>query len=269
MTGPGHDSIRDDLGLYALGALDADARASFEVHLATCPECRAELAQIAPVIEALSQSVPQVDPPAGLRDRVLALVHPAGRTASAPSVGGVARWAWLAAAAAVVISVGLGGYAMRLQARIDDLSSQLSAADRALQAAREETIEARRALDGAQSDVRVLLAPDLTRVVLAGEGSTPAASGRAYYSPSEGLLFTARNLRALPESQVYQLWLVTAAAPVSAGLLPLETTGSTTVLLQPPAGAGAPVAFAVTIEPAGGVPAPTGERVLLGVVAAS
>lgn len=265
---PEHDLLREDLGLYALGTLDVEARAAVERHLATCEACRTELETLAPVVDVLARAVPQVDPPAALRERVLAsMVSTVDEDRG--SARSAQRAAWLAVAATVVLCLALAAYALRLQARIDDLTSRLSDAERLLQTARGEMVETRRALDAAQSDVRVLLAPDVTRVTLTGEGSTPRATARAYYSPTEGLLFTASNLRPLPETQVYQLWLVTAAAPVSAGLVPLQTPGSATVLLPTPAGAGAPVAFAVTIEPAGGVPAPTGERVLIGLVTAS
>ncbi|MGE3841163.1 MAG: anti-sigma factor [Vicinamibacterales bacterium] len=269
---PDHDLLRDDLGLYALGVLDPEARAAVEGHLAMCETCRGELECLTPVVEALALTVPSLQPPAALRSRVLSSVAPPQAPANQALSGTPSRaprWAWLVAAAAVALCVGLGTYAATLQARIENLSNRLADAERLLQAARGDMVEARRALDAAQSDVRVLLSPDVTRVVLSGEGSTPAATGRAYYSPAEGLLFTASNLRPLPETQVYQLWLVTAAAPVSAGLIPLPASGTSTVLLPSPAGAGVPVAFAVTIEPAGGVPAPTGERVLLGLVAAS
>ena len=47
-----------DLGVYALGALDAVGRAQFEQHLAGCPACAAELRDIARLTEFLAR----VDP---------------------------------------------------------------------------------------------------------------------------------------------------------------------------------------------------------------
>jgi anti-sigma-K factor RskA len=64
----------------------------------------------------------------------------------------------------------------------------------------------------------------------------------------------------------YQLWVVTAQAPVSAGLLTPDAQKRGDV--QHTARHSQPVAMAVTIEPAGGVPAPTGARYLVGTVKA-
>jgi hypothetical protein len=51
---------------------------------------------------------------------------------------------------------------------------------------------------------------------------------------------------------------------VSAGFVTPDTTGRATAVFQTPADIGAPIAVAVTLEPEGGVPAPTGEKVLVG-----
>ena len=61
---------------------------------------------------------------------------------------------------------------------------------------------------------------------------------------------------------------MTAQAPISAGLVRPDTTGRVNAVFQTPANIPQPVAMAVTIEPEGGVPAPTGDRYLIGTVAA-
>jgi anti-sigma-K factor RskA len=247
------------------------AKAAFNAHIADCAQCRAEVRALSPVVAGLALAAPQVEPSTELRDRVLGIAHPAEplrmtMPPRVPASSGTARWGWLAAAAAVVIAVGLGAYAMQLQGRIDDLSARLETAERTLAATRTEVVEARRALGSAESSVRVMLAPDLTRVSLAGQPPSQAAQGRAFYSPTTGLVFTAANLPSLPASRVFQLWIVTARAPVSAGLLAPDSAGVVATTLPAPPISEPPVAFAVTIEPAGGVPAPTGDKVLVGVV---
>ena len=57
--------------------------------------------------------------------------------------------------------------------------------------------------------------------------------------------------------------MVTPAGPLSAGLLSLDPQGGGLVVDNTTTPE-RPAAFAVTIEPAGGVPAPTGARVLVG-----
>ena len=78
------------------------------------------------------------------------------------------------------------------------------------------------------------------------------------------MVFTVPNLPPLPPGRVYQVWVVTAQAPVSAGLLTPDASGGGSVYFETPVDILPPVAVAVTLEPAGGVPAPTGERYLIG-----
>ena len=76
---------------------------------------------------------------------------------------------------------------------------------------------------------------------------------------------TAANLAALPAGKTYQLWLIpTEGKPISAGVFNPDAQGAGTILLPPlPEGVVAK-AFAVTVEPSGGVPQPTGPIVLVG-----
>lgn len=48
-----HEELRDALGAYALGQLDDDLRREVDAHLASCDECRTQLADILPLAEVL------------------------------------------------------------------------------------------------------------------------------------------------------------------------------------------------------------------------
>jgi anti-sigma-K factor RskA len=237
-----HDSLRELAPDYALGLLDEPARRDFEAHLETCAECTNEVRSLALVAEGLGRSVPQLAPPAALRDRVRAIAtdrdEPARNFVVRERRG--APW-WLAAAAALAI-VALGLYAASLQRRLGAVEAELLA------------------IRGAAD---ILIAVDITPVDLAGQPVAPEARGRAYWSPSSGVVFTATNLPPLPAGKTYQLWLVLPSGPVSAGLMPVVEAGRASVATALHVGA-RPAAVALTIEPAGGVPAPTGDRVLIG-----
>ena len=110
----------------------------------------------------------------------------------------------------------------------------------------------------------ILTAPDVRQIDLAGQPVAPRAAARAFWSRSRGLVLTASNLPAPPPGRTYQLWFVTAQAPVSAGLLKPDASGRVTTLLNTPADLPAPAALAVTLEPEGGSVAPTGEKYLIG-----
>lgn len=45
-----------DVGVYVIGALDMAERAAMRLHLATCPECRAEYEYLLPVRDWLAQT---------------------------------------------------------------------------------------------------------------------------------------------------------------------------------------------------------------------
>jgi quercetin dioxygenase-like cupin family protein len=60
----------------SIGALDADERMELQARLdALTPEQRAEVARLYEAAGAMAQSVPQLDPPARVRERVLAAVR--------------------------------------------------------------------------------------------------------------------------------------------------------------------------------------------------
>jgi anti-sigma-K factor RskA len=172
---------------------------------------------------------------------------------------------WLAAAAAIALAVALGGYAGQLRSRIGTLESRLREAMLRADASERQVADVRRTAFEAQSAVAVLTAPDVARIELAGQPVAPRASARAFWSRSRGMVFTASNLPPLPAGRTYQLWVVTAQpAPTSVGLLKPDASGRADARFETPPDIPQPVALAVTIEPEGGVPAPTGDKYLIG-----
>lgn len=75
MIGNEHDDRRDDLAAYALGALDPGEAEALEAHLSACQGCRDYLRALWPAVDALAASVPQVEPPPALRERLVATVR--------------------------------------------------------------------------------------------------------------------------------------------------------------------------------------------------
>jgi anti-sigma-K factor RskA len=258
-----HGAFLEQAALYALGALEDAERADFEAHVSGCAECAAEVRGLSPVAAVLPLTVPQFDPPPRLRDRVL---DAAGRrqARSAPRSSFVLA-PWLAAAASLVFAAGLGMYSLSLRARVSGLEGQLREAMVRIDASEQQTAVARRLVATLQAPIDVLTAPDLKRFDLRGEPAAPQASARAFWSRSRGLVFAGSQLPPLPPGRIYQLWVLTAQpAPLSAGLLSPDQAGSITTTFNTPPTIPEPVAVAVTLEPAGGVPAPTGAMYLRG-----
>jgi anti-sigma-K factor RskA len=81
---------------------------------------------------------------------------------------------------------------------------------------------------------------------------------------ARGGVFIADGLPATPPGKSYQLWAITGNKPVSAGVFDVGPQGSAAFRVEAPPGVDGVDVFAVTLEPAGGVPQPTGEMYLAG-----
>ena len=262
-----HDRFAELLPAHALGALDPEERRELEAHLAACAECRARLAAWGETAEALAESAPSVRPPAELRERLLRRV-----AAEADRAGrrrpGLAR---AAAAAAVVAALAAGLLAggtwasLRAERELAERRAEIEALEERLAASRREAEETRLEL-AALTELAAILAsaPPGGEVVLAGLEAAPGGRGRLYIDPARGRgVLVTGDLPALPEDRVYQLRTITGGVPRSAGVFRPGDGGAALHriegLPEEP-----PDAWAVTVEPEGGVPQPTGEMVLLG-----
>lgn len=299
-----HDELTGRAAGYVLGTLSPAENAEFRAHVAECADCASAVWSLLPVVGALAYAAPPADPSATLRARVLEriqaadvgqgvpLAHPrpsvvlsvplpavppgaprhiegskdergAGSGAARPRAARLPG-RWLPVAAALVIAVGLGADAVRLRERIGSLEERLRDISARANASERELTSVRQSAAEAQTLVVVLASSDLIRVDLTGQPSAPMATARAFWSRSRGLIFTASSLPPLPAGRTYQLWIVTPDAPVSAGLLRPGERGDVHAVLTVPRDVARVAAVAVTIEPEGGVPAPTGEKYLVG-----
>ena len=257
---------------YVLGALEADERRAFESHLAECEHCASEVRALGRVTAGLNHAVPQVTPRAALRDRVLLAVgardvRTGARDVRANEPKTRATWVmgnWLAYAACVAVATAAGLYAMNLRARVASLEARLEVAQLRLAAADRAMVDARRVAFETQSAMAVLAASDLIGVDLQGAPAAPQAAGRALWSRQSGMVFAANNLPPLPAGKIYQVWLVAGGPPVSAGLVAPDEDGRGVGIFRTSVDVTGPVTVAVTIEPEGGVPAPTGAFYLTG-----
>jgi hypothetical protein len=106
MNGESVSSVHTDVGAYALGLLEAADRQAFEEHLAGCPACAAELAELSGMKDLLT-GIDPVDAPAGepTQAEVTDLVR-----RRAESQRRRVRWQSVLAAAAsvVLLAVGVG-----------------------------------------------------------------------------------------------------------------------------------------------------------------
>ena len=260
-----HDELRDLSGGYALGILSEAERRAFEAHVSTCAECGEDVREFVAVASGLARAVPQVDPPAALRERVLRAAtvtdHRAAETVASRAPRRMLRFL---SAAAALVALALGLYAVSLQQRIRVLEEELRTASARAADVQRQLVRYQLASDQSSQIRAILAAPDLRRIDLAGQKAAPGASGRAFWSPAQGLVVAFENLPATSPDRVYQLWVIPpGGAPISAALLELQPDGRA-IALGAPGTASRVGVVAVTLEASGGVPAPKGDMIVAG-----
>lgn len=258
-----HLQFDEDFELYALGVLDAEERSAFEAHLVGCSICKGRLAQAQQRVGFMGTGVAQTRPAAYVKQALMERVRlesprsvvsqETSERRSFWSVFSQPMLAWGCAAVIAVVALILVSQTSTLKKQLTSLQAQIEAQQDAV--ARDHRV------------AELLTSPETQRVALKQPTEAAHPEGRVYYQAKQGLLFYAANLPAAPADHVYQLWLVPAeGAPISAGIFQANEKGEASVLLPTLPGGAVAKAFAVTVEPAGGVPQPTGPKVLLGLV---
>jgi anti-sigma-K factor RskA len=262
------DTVRDLAASFVLDALSDDEMAAVREHLATCPEPHPEIAELADVVPVLQAAVRPAEPPAALKDRIMAAAAadlearrrpalgeppavtprpPASEGGPIPLVpGGQPRWSWVLGIAAVLAIVLLGGWNLSLRSQLNEAQAYQRAVASVLDTAQQS---------GALT--AVMAAPS-------GEGAT----GLAAVARDGSMRIAMRELAPTTGDEVYEAWMIEGTnAPVALGGFRvgadgngyLEATG-----IPPRSG----LVLAVTREPRPGMTAPSGDPVSLGTATA-
>jgi anti-sigma-K factor RskA len=247
----------------ALGVLDADDRAYVDAHIDLAPDARDALAAFEEVVGRLGLAASPVEPSPGLRARVLSAASP---NVPAPVTAG-RGWTWMAAAA-LLCAIGLVVTRVQLERARRAAAEAGARAETAEAQAREALAElaTTRALLAREQAVRSLVGrPEARLVSLGGLPAAPRARARVVFDPSTREAFLlASGLDPAPEGKAYQVWVIGSGPPVPAGVFQADTEGRAVFRLPDVPEVAKVKTFAVTVEPAAGVPAPTGPMVLAG-----
>lgn len=234
---------------YALDAITNDERSRIEAHLVRCANCAQQVAEYQSVADALALAVPPIEPPAGLKARVLAATTPR----PVPSSNLLAQLhialtnlvrAPAFAVAMLVLVVALAVWNWSLQNQLD---AQIV----------HEMSEQRAFLNTvayAESAPRRMEATSIA----------PHAVGRLYVAPElNTLALVVYDLPTLDAHRVYQMWLIRAdGTRTSGGTFTVDHEGTGWLMVHPREPVSDCQSVGITIEPRGGSPKPTGERVL-------
>ena len=281
-------AFKENVAAYVLGILEPGEWQAFEAHLAepiAHQGCHEALAEAYETTALLGAALPPLEPGPQVwqaieREIGVAPVRDATRKPSAtrPPAAAPARRsrrseivAWTLAAAAAVAAFVFGMEYRISQRTLASTERELElagATDRDKQICLRELATARVSLREKEAALSLIGAPGTQLVQLAPQGGeTFHASALLNPDEKSGMVLTTA-LKPL-EGKDYQLWLIRGDEKISGGVLRTDPSGATLARISDQVLAGGrPDAFAVTIEPQGGMPQPTGPIILLGKVPA-
>jgi len=256
-----HDTFDDQAAAYALDALDGAERATFEAHLAAgCARCEATLRESREALAAVALQAPPAVPPPEVK---AALMQRVGAAASRPRQRRELQRTWLRWTAATAAAMIVGGFltGMYVAARYErELGRVARETSRIREDLRHEEAALQARVAAYQTVVELLRDPATRVVAMAGAGPNPQAHGRVVWHQAAGGQVLVANLPPAPEGKAYEMWTIAGGKPTPAGMFQADPSGQ--ALHRMPGGTGPVEVFAVTLEPAAGVPAPTGPIVL-------
>jgi anti-sigma-K factor RskA len=237
------DELQETASLYAAGAMPESERKMYAQHLEAegCELCLREVQELQSAMHALAFDLPESSPSPAAKMRLMAQAELSASLRGIQNREQSRRFEWLAwlisaaATAALVVVLFLNS---NLRDQVDSLSAR----------------------------VKELASPRVRVVNLSGQGVTPQAGARVFWDETNHRwLFYVSNLQPVAKDKTYQLWFVPKnGAPISASVFNTNADGSATIEVSLPPGIGDLKAAAVTTEPAGGLPQPSGSFVLLG-----
>ena len=223
-----HETVQALIPAYAIHATDAEETAGVEAHLFRCPSCRQLLAQYRQLNDDLLYTVPPHVAPPRLETRVRARLPRRSRRPAR-------RFLLWAVGAIVLLFLALLSRQQQTILHQEDIV-QAQATALALSA------------QGRALPIRADAAPEVTGAVYVRRDIAVAVLHVSHLPPP-------------PSGHVYQVWLIRGDERQSGGLFRPDPSGQATVVIRAPQPLGTYQAIGVTVEPAGGSPAPTSPRV--------
>jgi len=236
-----HETIAGLIPAYALGAIDPDESQVVEAHLRSCPLCRALLVEHRNLADDLLFAMPPISAPVGLTERMQR------RLASARAEVTPRPW-WT-----------------RLRTGL--LVPALASAILLLVITNVYWVGRTNRLEGGAA-VQALPFPDLAgapAVSLRSDPSAPKEQGVLYTSTDGAVaLVCVYDMPALPADKTYQVWLLKDGSRESGGVFNVTDDGFGLLVVRPQDPLAKYNSVGITVEPAGGSPAPTSPHVLRG-----
>jgi anti-sigma-K factor RskA len=239
-----HEDYKEMIPARALSALDAAEARALHDHLSECAECRRELQEWEATAAAVAVSAKPMEPSPGVRERLLNEIR---KDLSVPKVipfRSATRNIWTsfgslgAIAAVILVTVLIVGLILLWR----------------------ENLAMRTELARSQEFLQLVNTPGSRVAELKATGVGAGATAKLVYDNNGRAMLMAEKLPNVPDGKAYQLWFIVGNNPPMPGktFVP-DNAGQGVLTDQMPQAALNSAVFAITMEPAGGVPAPTGQ----------
>lgn len=265
---------------YVLQALSEDERKEFEQRLADATEEQQRLYQeLQSIANQLAFTVEKSEPSGSLKERLMAQVREESgeeEQISSTSISTIDEesakekedeatfnWATFSAAASfalLIVSLSLLFYSFNLSSEINDKESVIADQQAEITALENE-------LRQKEEMLTILESRDVDMVLMSGLEVNPEGYGKIIWNTeNRQALLQVSNLPTVPTDKDYQLWIIRNNEPVSAGVFAVNDPSDNFFKIEKMADTeeNSGNAFAVTMEPKGGMPQPTGDMYLLG-----
>ena len=266
-----HEKLSELCSIYALGALDGEELREFEAHLKTgCPLCGQQIQEYRDTVASIPEALPNVRPSRGFESRLLARLDQEASKAGVVDFKPAAkvlpvkpgrRSGWFPWACAMAAGIAL----MVSLTRVSSLNRGIVEQQERLNQQLEQLKVLQRLLSDEKEVTQFITKPGVRITPLAGTDKSPQAAGKILWSAQEKKAFFMPQIcRHHLQGKTYQLWIIADNKPFDAGIFAVDPDGNGFLKVPSLSEADKAQKFAVTLEPAGGVPQPTGDMHLLG-----
>jgi len=247
----------DQIALYSLGLLEGAELREVEEHLAEgCGICAAMLRDSDTVFTNLPLCLENTPMPEDLEKKILGRLEAREPVREKSSIFDFWKnvnpvWLNLGAALSLAVIVFLVVTNVSLKNELKLTQQNMS------------QLEAK--LDKEKEMLAMVMDPDVDKIKLGSKMPDMDASGMIYWDKDkEKGVFLVSSIPMPKKGMTYQLWAIEDGKPVSMGVFDVDRSGNSMMELKPMPEHDGPMQFAVTLEPAGGMPQPTGDMYLYG-----
>lgn len=257
---------------YVLNALEPEELSEFEQMLEEATREQRDLYQeIRSAANQLAFNVEQAEAPGVVKQRIMDQIKdskgevveaPAGHISKGRENDGV-DWGKLAIAASfalLLVTLSLIFYSF-------NLSGELNEREQIIEEQQARITDLQEEVEQKEELLAILESREVDLVIMNGMEVNPGGFGKVIWDPvSQRALLQVSNLPAVPSDKDYQLWIIKNNQPISAGVFAVnDPTRDNFFKIEELADDEQPAdAFAITMEPKGGMPQPTGDMYLMG-----